>query len=156
MSGPLYEKMHQRAVVSTLPGLLRMQLKQCFALVIAPGFASAARKSLDSQWGTEKRGSSGSLPFYPNLREGVSDRNCLTSSKVGFGATRWKEIWLWTSLDTQLRAYSFYKKHGWFDAEVRTNQRIMKKSNLPLSQGDQASGQVESWPEKYRRGKPNG
>ena len=71
-------------------------------------------------------------------------------------ATGWKEIWLWTSLDTQLRAYSFYKKHGWFDAEVRTNQRIMKKSNLPLSQGDQASGQVESWPEKYRRGKPNG
>ncbi len=43
----------------------------------------------------------------------------------------WKEIWLWTSLDSRLRAYSFYKKHGWVDAEVRKNRRIMKKFNLP-------------------------
>jgi 1,4-alpha-glucan branching enzyme len=55
-----------------------------------------------------------------------------------------------------VRTYSFYKKHGWVDAEVRTNQRIMKKSKLPLSQGEQASGQVESWPKKYRSSKPNG
>ncbi|MGA8657759.1 MAG: GNAT family N-acetyltransferase [Chthoniobacterales bacterium] len=35
----------------------------------------------------------------------------------------WKEIWLWTSLDTGLRAYSFYRKHGWIDSEIRKNQR---------------------------------
>lgn len=56
----------------------------------------------------------------------------------------------------RLRSYSFYKKHGWIDAEVETNRRIMKKSKLPLSQGEQASGQVESWPKKYRSSKPNG
>ena len=39
----------------------------------------------------------------------------------------WKEIWLWTSIDTGLRAYSFYRKGGWIDAEIRANQRIMKK-----------------------------
>jgi hypothetical protein len=32
----------------------------------------------------------------------------------------------------------------------------MKKSKLTLSQGEQASGQVESWPKKYRSSKPNG
>jgi GNAT superfamily N-acetyltransferase len=39
----------------------------------------------------------------------------------------WKEIWLWTSLDTRLRAYSFYRKRGWIDAEIRKNQRFMTK-----------------------------
>src|SRR5882724_8223610 len=29
-----------------------------------------------------------------------------------------EEIWLWTSLDTRLRAYSFYRKGGWIDAEI--------------------------------------
>jgi GNAT superfamily N-acetyltransferase len=42
----------------------------------------------------------------------------------------WQEIWLWTSLDTALRAYPFYKRHGWADAEIRKNQRIMKKWRL--------------------------
>lgn len=39
----------------------------------------------------------------------------------------WREIWLWTSLDTDLKAYSFYRNRGWRDAEIRTNQRLMKK-----------------------------
>jgi GNAT superfamily N-acetyltransferase len=39
----------------------------------------------------------------------------------------WEEIWLWTSLDTRLKAYSFYRNRGWTDAEIRTNQGIMKK-----------------------------
>ena len=39
----------------------------------------------------------------------------------------WEEIWLWTSLDTNLKAYSFYRNRGWTDAEIRTNQRLMKK-----------------------------
>ena len=43
----------------------------------------------------------------------------------------WKEIWLWTSLDTRLKAYSFYRKRGWIDVEIRANQRIMKKCPCP-------------------------
>ena len=50
----------------------------------------------------------------------------------------------------------FYNKHGWIDAEVPANQRIMKKSNLPLSQDEEASEQVESWPEKYRSDESDG
>jgi hypothetical protein len=32
----------------------------------------------------------------------------------------------------------------------------MKKSNLPLSQDEEASEQVESWPEKYRSDESDG
>jgi GNAT superfamily N-acetyltransferase len=39
----------------------------------------------------------------------------------------WKEIWLWTSLDTKLKAYSFYRNRGWTDSEIRTGQRVIKK-----------------------------
>ena len=39
----------------------------------------------------------------------------------------WEEIWLWTSLDTNLKAYSFYRNRGWMDAEIRSDQRFMKK-----------------------------
>src|SRR6266436_380608 len=85
MSGLRYEKMHQRAVVSTLPGLLRTQLKQCFALVIAAGFASAAGKSLDSQWGTEKRGRSGVIAVLPEF-EGRG---------IGSKLLKLVESWLW-------------------------------------------------------------
>ncbi|HXL27566.1 MAG TPA: GNAT family N-acetyltransferase [Chthoniobacterales bacterium] len=133
MSGPLYEKMHQRAVVSTLPGLLRMQLKQCFALVIAAGFASAARKVVGFAMGNRETGEFWVIAVLPEFEGRGIGSKLLNLAESWLWATGWKEIWLWTSLDTQLRAYSFYKKHGWFDAEVRTNQRIMKKSNLPLS-----------------------
>ena len=68
------------------------------------------------------------LPEYEG--RGIGSK-LLNLAESWLWATGWKEIWLWISLDTQLRAYSFYSKHGWFDAEVRTNQR--KKSNLPLS-----------------------
>jgi len=46
----------------------------------------------------------------------------------------WKEIWLWTSLDPRLKAYSFYRKHGWIDSDIRGNQRFMKKVLSPLSE----------------------
>jgi GNAT superfamily N-acetyltransferase len=93
------------------------------------------------------------LPEYE--RRGIGSK-LLNLAENWLWEIAWKEIWLWTSLDTRLRAYSFYKKHGWIDAEVQTNRRMMKKSNLPLSQDEEASGQVESWPEKYHSGEPNG
>jgi GNAT superfamily N-acetyltransferase len=135
-------------------GITSQPLKTCCAPAIAVGFASVIRKSSDSQWRTGKQRSFGLLPFYPSMKGGGS--KLLNLAENWLWEIGWKEIWLSTSLDTGLRAYSFYKKHGWVDAEVQTNQRIMKKSNLPLSQGEEASGQVESWPEKYRSGESNG
>ncbi len=38
------------------------------------------------------------------------------------------ELWLVTDLDTKLRAYSFYRKHGWMDWKIDDGLRYMKKS----------------------------
>lgn len=37
------------------------------------------------------------------------------------------ELWLTTDLDTKLRAYSFYRKHGWEDDRIEDGLRYMKK-----------------------------
>jgi GNAT superfamily N-acetyltransferase len=37
------------------------------------------------------------------------------------------ELWLWTSIDPKLRAYSFYRKRGWEDSEIKGDIRYMKK-----------------------------
>lgn len=39
------------------------------------------------------------------------------------------ELWLTTDVDPTLRAYSFYKKHGWEDDRIEEGLRYMKKSN---------------------------
>jgi hypothetical protein len=36
-------------------------------------------------------------------------------------------LWLTTDLDTRLRAYSFYKEHGWRDWKIENGLRYMKK-----------------------------
>ncbi|HUV36648.1 MAG TPA: GNAT family N-acetyltransferase [Patescibacteria group bacterium] len=41
----------------------------------------------------------------------------------------WEKIWLTTDLDTSLRAYGFYLKRGWTDAEIKDGLRYMKKRN---------------------------
>lgn len=38
------------------------------------------------------------------------------------------ELWLTTDVDTKLRAYSFYRKHGWDDSGIRGGLRYMKKA----------------------------
>ena len=38
-----------------------------------------------------------------------------------------EEIWLTTDIDTNLRAYGFYKKYGWQDKEVKNGLRYMFK-----------------------------
>jgi ribosomal protein S18 acetylase RimI-like enzyme len=40
------------------------------------------------------------------------------------------QLWLTTDLDTKLRAYSFYRKHGWIDWKIDDGLRYMKKSNV--------------------------
>jgi GNAT superfamily N-acetyltransferase len=36
------------------------------------------------------------------------------------------ELWLTTDIDTRLRAYSFYKKHGWTDSKIEKALRYEK------------------------------
>lgn len=38
-----------------------------------------------------------------------------------------KQLWLTTDLDTRLRAYGFYKKHGWTDWKTENGLRFMRK-----------------------------
>ncbi|MDX2109357.1 MAG: GNAT family N-acetyltransferase [Verrucomicrobiota bacterium] len=37
------------------------------------------------------------------------------------------ELWLTTDVDTRLRAYAFYRKHGWVDDCIKDGLRYMKK-----------------------------
>lgn len=46
----------------------------------------------------------------------------------------WNEIWLTTDVDTSLRAYGFYRHHGWADWKLEGGLRYMKKQ---LSQAGQ-------------------
>jgi ribosomal protein S18 acetylase RimI-like enzyme len=64
------------------------------------------------------------LPEYEV--QGIGSK-LLLLAEAWLWAMGWEEIWLQTSLDTRLKAYSFYRNRGWTDAEIRTNQRIMKK-----------------------------
>jgi N-acetylglutamate synthase-like GNAT family acetyltransferase len=89
------------------------------------------RKSLDSQWRTEKREEFWVIAVLPEYEGRGIGSKLLNLAENWLWEIGWKEIWLWTSPDSRLRAYSFYKKHGWVDAEVRRNRRILEKFNLP-------------------------
>jgi ribosomal protein S18 acetylase RimI-like enzyme len=39
----------------------------------------------------------------------------------------YSSLWLTTDVDTRLRAYSFYKEHGWRDWKIENGLRYMKK-----------------------------
>lgn len=39
----------------------------------------------------------------------------------------WEELWLTTDLDPTLRAYGFYRHHGWVDARLADGLRYMAK-----------------------------
>lgn len=64
------------------------------------------------------------LPEYE--MQGIGSK-LLLLAEGWLSSVGWKEIWLWTSLDTRLKAYSFYRNRGWTDAEIQTNKRFMKK-----------------------------
>jgi len=40
-------------------------------------------------------------------------------------------LWLTTDVDTRLRAYSSYKKHGWRDWKIENGLRNMRKMPNP-------------------------
>jgi ribosomal protein S18 acetylase RimI-like enzyme len=39
----------------------------------------------------------------------------------------WKEIWLWTSTDTQKRAFTFYTRRGWKVSETKEDILYLRK-----------------------------
>jgi ribosomal protein S18 acetylase RimI-like enzyme len=39
----------------------------------------------------------------------------------------WDEIWLTTDMDTTLRAFGFYLKHGWTDSGVKNGNKYMTR-----------------------------
>jgi GNAT superfamily N-acetyltransferase len=39
----------------------------------------------------------------------------------------WEELWLWTSTDENLRAYSFYIGHGWRKSELKDGVLYLRK-----------------------------
>ena len=41
-------------------------------------------------------------------------------------------LWLTTDVDTRLRAYAFYKEHGWRDWKIENGLRYMKKMRLTM------------------------
>jgi|GEM_PF-799179 GNAT superfamily N-acetyltransferase len=41
-----------------------------------------------------------------------------------------RKLWLTTDVDTSLRAYSFYLKHGWWDDRIENGMRYMVKDLL--------------------------
>lgn len=40
----------------------------------------------------------------------------------------WDQVWLTTDVDSTLRAYGFYRRHGWLDHEVKNGLRYMRKT----------------------------
>ena len=40
----------------------------------------------------------------------------------------WDQVWLTTDVDSTLRAYGFYRRHGWLDLEVKNGLRYMRKT----------------------------
>lgn len=65
------------------------------------------------------------LPAYIN--RGIGSR-LLSMVERWLFANGNDRIWLTTDIDTKLRAYSFYRKNGWRDSEVKDGLRYMVKS----------------------------
>jgi ribosomal protein S18 acetylase RimI-like enzyme len=39
-----------------------------------------------------------------------------------------QQLWLTTDIDTSLKAYSFYRQHGWIDTRIEDGMRYMAKT----------------------------
>lgn len=64
------------------------------------------------------------LPEY--VGRGIGSR-LLREVETWLGATGWDRIWLTTDPDTSLRAYTFYRQHGWVDDRLDGGDRYMIK-----------------------------
>lgn len=65
------------------------------------------------------------LPEYE--KKGIG-RKLLTQVENWLQSQGCNEIWLTTDIDTSLRAYGFYIKHGWRDSKTENGNRYMVKS----------------------------
>jgi ribosomal protein S18 acetylase RimI-like enzyme len=59
-------------------------------------------------------------------RQGIGSQ-LLTRVETWLFSMGCPEIWLTTDIDQRLRAYSFYRKHGWEDWKIEKGIRYMKK-----------------------------
>lgn len=64
------------------------------------------------------------LPEYEN--QGVG-RQLLTHVEEWLGLQGWKEIWLTTDPDENVRAVGFYRHLGWVDWKIENGDRFMRK-----------------------------
>ncbi len=64
------------------------------------------------------------LPEYIN--QGIGTRLLILVEEWLF-AQGCERLWLTTDIDTRLRAYSFYLKHGWVDDRIEDGIRYMSK-----------------------------
>lgn len=64
------------------------------------------------------------LPEY--VGRGLGSR-LLREVEGWLAAQGWSRIWLTTDPDTSLKAYAFYRKHGWNDDRVENGDRYMIK-----------------------------
>ena len=64
------------------------------------------------------------LPDY--VGRGIGSR-LLREVETWLAEQGWRQIWLTTDPDTSLRAYSFYRQHGWEDDRVEGGNRYMIK-----------------------------
>jgi len=52
----------------------------------------------------------------------------LTSVEQWLWSRGWDELWLWTDVDENRRAFSFYLRHGWRKSEVKDGALYLKKT----------------------------
>jgi len=65
------------------------------------------------------------LPGY--LGQGVGSR-LLTTVENWLHESGCRRLWLTTDVDTTLRAYAFYRSHGWEDDRIENGMRYMVKT----------------------------
>ena len=65
------------------------------------------------------------LPEY--LGQGIGSR-LLTAVEKWLRESGCRRLWLTTDLDATLRAYAFYRSHGWEDDRIENGMRYMAKA----------------------------
>ena len=76
------------------------------------------------------------LPEYE--RRGIGSK-LYTLTEDWLRSLGWKEAWLAVLQDLQITAYSFFRKRGWVDDEMRGAFRVMKKSLIDSPAGGSPS-----------------
>ncbi len=67
------------------------------------------------------------IALLPELEGKGIGKSLLNNVEQWVHSTGCKSIWLTTDMDTSLRAYGFYIKHGWEDLKIEHGLRYMMK-----------------------------